>query len=74
MLEAEFVSKDYIANPLLTFLHPFRLPFPPSIFAPGMFRAEVFQEIADCADGVNHGLHIIYEAAAEDEAATLYID
>ena len=36
-----------------------------------LFWAEVLQEIAECADGVNHGLQTADEAAAEDEAAVL---
>ena len=31
----------------------------------------MLQGVAECADGVNHGLQTVDEAAAEDEAALL---
>ena len=38
-----------------------------------LFRAEVFQGITECTDGVNHNLQTINEAAVEDEAAARWI-
>ena len=34
-----------------------------------LFWTELFQETAECANGVNHGLQTVDETAAEDKAA-----
>ena len=42
---------------------------PESVEKQCLVQTEMLQEIAECANGVNHGLQTVNKAAAEDEAA-----
>ena len=42
---------------------------PKSVEKRSAFWTELLQEIAECANGVKHGLQTVDEATAEDEAA-----
>ena len=45
---------------------------PKSVEKRCLFRAELLKEIAECANGVNHGLKTADEVAAEDEVVACW--
>ena len=64
MLTAEFISKLYIKNQILIFLHPFQLPFLP-------LDPRLRERINYCNVLDEHDLQTIGEASTEGETAAL---
>ena len=71
VVAAKLISKHAWAMSLIQSKNKGRMQ-PKSVEKRCLFRAELLKEIAECANGVNHGLKTVDEVAAEDEVVACW--